>query len=338
MRTVARQSGLWIRPLTESFDGYLRDNVADMLRILITGGSGFLGSVLAKILSTRHEVHTAHLNSAAPPFGLPVHFDIRDAGQVARAFATVRPNCVVHTAALTRPDYCETRPEETNAVNVTGARNIVEGCNTVAAKLIHISTDLVFDGKKGNYSEDDPPRGINEYSRSKIAAEQIVLSDSPEAVILRLSVLYGPRHSAHPCFLDEILARWRHDQAMAFFTDQYRNPTFAPQVAFAVEQILVQPQVRGLFHLGGAERLSRYEFAQIVAKVVGARQELVGRASMFEHSGPAARPQDCSLVSKKIGRELGVIPFTCAEGLSEMLREGYLSRLMRDATGDNSDT
>jgi len=309
-----------------------------MLRILITGGSGFLGSVLGKILSAKHEVHSARLNAEAPPWGLPVQFDIQDAELVARAFARVRPNCVVHTAALTKPDYCETRPEETRAVNVTGTRNIVEGCKTVGAKLIHISTDLVFDGKEGNYCEDDPARGINEYSRSKIAAEQIVLSDSPDAVILRLSVLYGPRYSTHPCFLDEILARWRRGQAMAFFTDQYRNPTFAPQVADAVEQILAQPQVRGLFHLGGADRLSRYEFALIVGAMVGAPGELIGRASMFDHPGPAARPQDCSLDSENIGRKLGVIPIGCAEGLSEMLREGYLNRLTQEVTDINSDT
>jgi dTDP-4-dehydrorhamnose reductase len=294
--------------------------------------------VLGKLLSTKYQVHAAHLNSQAPAFGLPVQFDIRDAEQVVRAFATVRPDCVIHTAALTKPDYCETRPEETRAVNVTGTRNIVEGCKGVGAKLIHISTDLVFDGKKGNYSEDDATQGINEYSRSKIAAERIVLDDSPDAVILRLSVLYGPRHSAHPSFLDEILGRWQCGQAMAFFTDQYRNPTFAPQVAHAVEQILAQPRVHGLFHLGGADRLSRYEFALIVARLLGAQARLIGRASMFDHTGPAARPQDCSLVSEKIGRVLGLVPLGCAEGLSEMLRERQLARLTQEITDFDSDT
>ena len=303
-----------------------------MTRILITGGSGFLGSVLGKILSARYELYAAHLNSQVPLSGQALRFDIRDAEQVARAFATARPDCVIHTAALTKPDYCQTRLEETQAVNVTGTRHIVEGCKAVGARLIHISTDLVFDGKKGNYSEDDPTQGTNEYSRSKIAAEQVVLAESPNAVILRLSVLYGPRYAAHPCFLDEILGRWQQDQAMAFFTDQYRNPTFAPQVADAVERILAQPRVHGLFHLGGAERLSRYEFASIVARVVGARTQLVGRSSMFDHPGPAVRPQDCSLVSEKIGRVLGLIPIGCAEGLAEMLRQGHLDRFSGEAT------
>jgi dTDP-4-dehydrorhamnose reductase len=298
-----------------------------MVRILITGGSGFLGSTLGHFLSTKHEVFAAYLNSRPPETGAPLQFDIRDAEQVARAFATARPDCVIHTAALTKPDYCETRPEETHAVNVAGTRNIVDACNRHGAKLIHVSTDLVFDGKKGNYSENDAVRGLNEYSRSKIAAEDVVLSESPGAVILRLSIIYGPCHTVHPGFLDEMLAHWQKGLAMGFFTDQYRNPTFAPQVADAIERILARPNIAGLFHLGGAERLSRYEFATIVAGMVGAPLQLVGRASMFDHQGPAERPQDCSLVSEKIGSALDVKPMRCEEGLSQLMQQGYLTKL-----------
>jgi dTDP-4-dehydrorhamnose reductase len=298
-----------------------------MFRILITGGSGFLGSILGGILSAKYDVFAAYLNSRQPQSGEPLQFDIRDAEQVARAFGVTRPDCVIHTAALTKPDYCETRPEETRAVNVTGTRNIVDACNRFGAKLIHVSTDLVFDGRKGNYSEDDAVRGLNEYSRSKIAAEDVVLSESPGAVVLRLSIIYGPRHAEHPGFLDEMLMHWQKGQPMGFFTDQYRNPTFAPQVADAVEKIIARPNVAGLFHLGGAERLSRYEFATIIARIVGAPVELIGRASMFDHRGPAERPQDCSLVSEKIGRVLGVRPMRCEDGLLRLMQEGYLRRL-----------
>src|SRR5215510_4214127 len=196
-----------------------------MFRILITGGSGFIGSILGNSLSAKYDVFAAYLNSRQPQSGMPLQFDIRDAEQVVRAFDITRPDCVIHTAALTKPDYCETRPAETHAVNVTGTRNVVDACNRLAAKLIHVSTDLVFDGKKGNYSEEDAVRGLNEYSRSKIAAEDVVLSESPGAVILRLSIIYGPRHAVHPGFLDEMLAYWQKGQAMGFFTDQYRNPT-----------------------------------------------------------------------------------------------------------------
>jgi dTDP-4-dehydrorhamnose reductase len=303
------------------------DNICGMFRIFITGGSGFLGSILANILSAKYDVSAAYLNSQQPKSGAPLQFDIRDAEQVTRAVAAARPDFVIHTAALTKPDYCETRPEETRAVNVTGTTNIVNASSRFSAKLIHVSTDLVFDGKKGSYSEDDAVRGLNEYSRSKIDAEHAVLSGSPGAVVLRLSIVYGPRHAAHPGFLDEMLMHWQKGQPMGFFTDQYRNPTFAPQVADAIEKIIARPDVAGIFHLGGAERLSRYEFATMVARIVGAPVELVGRASMFDHHGPAERPQDCSLISEKIGRVLGVTPMRCEDGLSQLMQQGYLLRL-----------
>jgi dTDP-4-dehydrorhamnose reductase len=298
-----------------------------MRRILITGGSGFLGSILGRILSSKFEVYAGHLNSEAPSSGIPLRFDIRDDDGVSSAFATARPDCVIHTAALTKPDYCETRPDETRAVNVTGTRRIADACNTHRAKLIHISTDLVFDGQKGNYSEDDVPEGINEYSRSKIASEHVVLAESPGAVIIRLSILYGPRDGIRPGFVDEMLARWQKGESMGFFIDQYRSPTFAPQVADAVERIIARPQAAGVFHLGGADRLSRYEFATIVARMVGAPAELVGHASMFDHHGPARRPPDCSLISQKIFRTFGVAPAHCVDGLSELVQQGYLAKL-----------
>src|SRR5262245_62643505 len=105
-----------------------------MSNILVTGGSGYLGSILAKILSAKFDVYASYLNSQAPSFGVPLQFDICDPHQVAHAFATARPDCVVHAAALTKPDYCETRPKETHAVNVAGTKNIVGACHAAGAK------------------------------------------------------------------------------------------------------------------------------------------------------------------------------------------------------------
>ena len=103
-------------------------------------------------------------------------------------------------------------------------------------RLIHISTDLVFDGTKGNYTEEDPVRAISVYSRAKIEAETIVRELAPWAVILRIGVLYGPGNRHYPGFVDTVMARWRSGQPMTFYVDQYRTPTFAPQVAEVVEK------------------------------------------------------------------------------------------------------
>src|SRR5262249_21279097 len=154
-----------------------------------------LGSVLTEMLSEKYEVHSGYLNSPAPVAAPArrLRFDIRDSDQVRRAFEIARPDCVIHTAALSQPDYCEAQPGESCDVNVTATVRVARECKSFGAKLIHISTDLVFDGAKGHYSEEDPVRGLSEYSRSKIRAEQAVLAGSPAAVILRVSVMYGPR-------------------------------------------------------------------------------------------------------------------------------------------------
>jgi dTDP-4-dehydrorhamnose reductase len=289
-----------------------------MTRILITGASGYLGYTLTGILSRTDDVWAGYWSS---PFdglgGTPLRFDVTDEDDVRHAFETSRPQCVIHAAALTKPDICEIKPAEAHTLNVEATRRIARYCREFGAKLIHISTDLVFDGRKGMYNEDDLPVGIHEYARSKILAEKAIRSEGPHsAVILRVSVLYGPGGGPHGGFLDDVLGRWRKGEPMTFFTDQYRSPTFTPQIAEAVRAFIAQPQVSGLFHLGG-DRLSRYEFGVLLAEIAGVPASLVRAGSLHDYRG-AKRGADCSLVSGKIRRVLGVEPMTCSDGLREL--------------------
>jgi len=131
--------------------------------------------------------------------------------------------------------------------------------------------------------------------------------------------MYGPGNPRHPGFLGEILERWGKQEAMTFFVDQFRTPTFSPQVADAIQGFLKRPELSGIFHLGGAERLSRYDFAALVAQVTGTDESLLKPARMADHPGPAKRPADCSLVSGKIRSVLGIEPMSCLAGLSSVL-------------------
>jgi dTDP-4-dehydrorhamnose reductase len=298
-----------------------------MTRILITGASGYLGHTLTRLLSRTNDVYAGYLLSSADGLaGTPLRFDVTSDEDAARAFETARPQCVVHAAALTKPDICEIKPDEAHALNVEATRRIARCCREFGARLVHISTDLVFDGAKGRYNEDDVPAGINEYAKSKILAEQAVRSLDPAAVILRVSVLYGPGGGAHAGFLDEVLQRWRRGEPMTFFTDQYRSPTFVPQVAEAVQAFADRPQLSGLFHLGG-DRLSRYEFGVLIAELAGVPGSLVRAGSMNDYKGSAKRAPDCSLDSGKIRRILGVDPMPCAHGLRELVAAGFLQKL-----------
>jgi dTDP-4-dehydrorhamnose reductase len=130
------------------------------------------------------------------------------------------------------------------------------------------------------------------------------------------------------------MARWRSGQAMTFYVDQYRPPTFAPQVADVVGDLLVHAELSGVFHLGGSDRLSRYDFGLLLAHQVGAPRTLVQPGSMWDTAGAAPRGADCSLVSTKIVQLLGVKPLKCSEGLEKMCRDGYLLPLGRHTIDD----
>jgi dTDP-4-dehydrorhamnose reductase len=247
--------------------------------------------------------------------------------EVSRLVAGAAPDLVIHSAAVSHPDACERDPEAAAAVIVDGSRNVARAARTVGARLVHLSTDLVFDGERGCYTETDAVRGISVYSRSKIEAESEVAAADPSAVILRVAVMYGRGNPHYLGLLDTMLSAWRAGRALVFYTDQFRTPTFAPQVAEAVRSLAARGNVSGVFHLGGAERLSRYEFARIVAEEVGAPDDLVRPGSMFDSPGPARRGADCSLRSDKIRQVLGIEPVSCREGLRVLAARGQLERI-----------
>ncbi len=299
-----------------------------MTRILITGASGFLGHNLAARLAPRHEVFAGFCNNPPDPgTGMPVRLDVTDAEAALRQVGQVSPALVIHSAALSQPDECERRPEAALGVIVSGTRNIAEACSRVSARLVHISTDLVFDGERGWYTEEDPVRGISVYSRSKIEAERAALATLPSSVILRVALLFGVGSRSHAGSVAAIIRAWREGRAQTFYTDQFRTPISAAQVADAVERLLVHPEVSGVFHLGGAQRVSRFEFAVSLAKRAAVPPDLVRPGSMREARFPAARGADCSLVSDRIRAALDFEPLACSEALDLMEREGLLSRI-----------
>ena len=299
-----------------------------MTRILITGASGFLGTNLVRELANDHEIVAAyHRNRPALPRGEALELDVTRGAEVARLVAAAAPDLVIHSAAMSQPDACERDPAAATAVIVDGSRNVARAARTAGARLVHISTDLVFDGERGGYDETDPVRGISVYARCKIEAESEVTDADPGAVILRVAVLYGRGNPQYPGFLDTMLSAWRAGRAMAFYTDQFRTPTFAPQVTDAVRAFAAHRSVAGVFHLGGADRVSRYEFASIVAEEVGAPADLVRPGSVLDSPAPARRGADCSLRSDKIRRVLGIKLVSCREGLRLLAARGQVERI-----------
>ncbi len=298
-----------------------------MSRLLVTGASGLLGHNLCPALGTRHEVVAAYLTHepAARPGVIPARMDITDSRQVDELLCAARPDAVVHAAALSRPNECEQNPDEARRVIVSGTRNVAAACALYGSRLFYISSDLVFDGTKGNYTEEDAVRGVSVYAECKIQAESIARQSAATAVVLRISVLYGVGSPSNPGFLGDILQSWRTGRPMVLYTDQFRTPTYGPEVARVIDALFALPGSGGTYHVGGAERLSRYAFGCLVADIAGAPRGLVRAGRMPRAAGSAARGADCSLVSEKLRLRTGIGPMRCRDGLDILARQGHLA-------------
>jgi dTDP-4-dehydrorhamnose reductase len=287
-------------------------------RILITGISGFLGWNLGRLLSSDFYVTgTCLTHSEGLPSCSAFPMNITDLRNIRQSLRKQPFDVILHTAAMTRPDVCDQKREDAFRINVEGTANLSEVAREWGALLIHISTDLVFDGSEGGYGEEDPPNPVNYYGETKLEAEQKVRSLCSEWLILRTALMYGWGNSVSRSFVDWLDGSLREGKQAPLFTDQIRTFLYVRDVADAVRFLLRKNVKNELFHLGGAEDLSRYDFGELFIEIFEYPLHLLRPVSMDDLPGLTARGRDCSLRTDKI-RQLGFRPRTVREGLEEM--------------------
>jgi dTDP-4-dehydrorhamnose reductase len=285
-------------------------------RLLMTGASGLVGGRVAKVLAEGHGFAvTAGQHQAAPPAGVPVHsLDVSSPDSIEAALQALRPDAVVHAAALAEADKCEADPARAFALNVAGPEAMAAACARRGIALVSFSTDLVFPGDKAPCSENDPPLPILTYGKTRLQGEQAVLAAYPAAAIARLALVsgrgYGPRGTATEWLAWALAAR----RPLRLYTDQYRTPVDSDSVADAVA-LLVRSRARGLFHLGGPERISRYDLGMRVARVLGLPSDSIEAVRMADHVTGAVRPSDVGLDSARARTELGWTPRTVDDAI-----------------------
>jgi dTDP-4-dehydrorhamnose reductase len=270
------------------------------MRIVVTGASGQLGSsLLARLAGGPHHViaWTNRAAGAQGPFELkPV--DLTDAFAVSESLVLADADVVIHAAAVTSSEVARREPDRAWAVNVKGTRLLADWAARSDRRLLFTSTDLVFDGHGSWYREDDPAEPILEYGRTKRAAELLVLA-VPRGLVARLSLLYGSSPAGKSGYFDRALVALEAGVPQAFYIDEFRTPLgYDTAAGFLIR--LAESDRAGLIHVGGRERLSRFELMRRAAIARGISPHLVlgNRRADVELAEP--RPADVSLDTSRL--------------------------------------
>jgi dTDP-4-dehydrorhamnose reductase len=255
------------------------------MKILITRGKGMLGRTLQKELS-EHEITIADLPE----------WDITDDIGFSRKLAGLSPDLVVHCAAMTNVDGCESDREKAFLINEVGSRNVALACKIASARLIAISTDYVFSGEPPQepwaWGEGDLPRPRTVYGQSKLAGERMITMLLEDAVILRVAWLYG---AGGPSFVHTMAKLGEQEgPALKVVNDQRGNPTSAKVVADAIKFIISKPQVKGIVHCTCENQCSWYDLTVELFRLLGLKREVVA-CTTAEFPRPAPRPRNSAL-------------------------------------------
>ena len=288
------------------------------MRILITGANGLLGQKLVNLLSSseKDEVHaTGRGGNRNLPGPYTYHkVDLTEEGALHNLFEEIKPDGVIHTAAMTNVDACELDPNECHLQNVAVVESIVRACENFDVFLVHLSTDFIFDGITGPYDEESSPNPLSVYGRSKLEAEEVVKAGRMKWAIARTVLVYGQVHDmSRSNIVLWVKKSLEEGKSIKLITDQYRMPTFAEDLARGCA-LLAQQQAQGVFNVSGQDYLNPYEMAIQVADVFELDGTLITPTDGTAFTQPAKRPPKTELILDK-ARSIGYEPHSFSEGL-----------------------
>lgn len=287
------------------------------MRVLITGARGMLGAeILERFHTAGIEVYGAVRSPSQPR---EVSLDITQPAQARAVFDALRPDVVIHCAAMTNVDACERQPQEAYRVNAFGAEVIAANCQRIGAACVYVSTDYVFDGsKRAPYHEYDAENPISVYGRSKFAGEQAVRTLCPRHYIVRVAWLYGKHRKSFPQF---VLEQAQAGTSPTVISDQIGSPTYTADVADRL-LTLIQTDCYGTYHLTNAQPVSRYEFARALLELAGS--EIQPTPLPFaQWRTPAPRPIYSALTSWRL-EWAGVAPMPSWQDAAKRFVQEYL--------------
>jgi dTDP-4-dehydrorhamnose reductase len=281
-----------------------------MSRILVIGAKGMLGRDLVEVLQSSPR------NDEVIGWDFE-DIDIREERRTIAKIESLSPEIVINVAAFTNVDKCESNEEKVFAINAEGMKHVALGGLRCGAKVVYLSTDYVFDGKKKEpYLESDPPNPLSVYGRSKLKGEQYVQELVENSLIIRTQWLYG-RFGNN--FVTSILHQAREKRVLSIVNDQIGSPTYTADLCEAIS-VLIQFNVKGIFHVANSDLCTWYTFGQAILKLAGIRGVKIIPISSKELGRAAPRPSYSVLSTQKLKRETGMTLRPWSEALKDYLQ------------------
>ena len=291
------------------------------MKVLVTGANGFTGQHLIKTLIGKgfEVIATSRNESLLPSYNKLTYYNIEltDVSNVENLFDLTRPDAVIHTAAMSKPDECSANPNLCTANNIEATGHLLEAATKVGTQhFIYLSTDFIF-GEGGPHAEDDAPAPLNLYGASKLEAEQMVTASSIISTVIRPVFMYGPVWvNLRPSFIQWVASKLKNGEPIKVVTDQARTPTYIGDLCWGIRKI-INDQVPGVFHLAGKDIVSPYDMAVAVAKHLNLPLGLIEPVTASTFPEPVKRAQRSGLKIDKAVSLLGYAPHSFTEALQK---------------------
>jgi dTDP-4-dehydrorhamnose reductase len=293
------------------------------MKIFVTGVSGLLGAAVARAATAAgHEVSGS--TGAVPGVTRVVALDLESIASAMEVFANEPFDVLINCAAVAEPAVCAAQPERSQCLNVDLPTALAELCAKRGARLIHLSSEQVFDGEHAPYSIGDATRAINLYSRQKIASEQAVMAACPRGAVVRAPLLLGNSLSERRSVHEKFFETWAAGKSVKLYRDEIRQVCTADNMAEALVELAGREDLRGVFHWAGSEPMSRWDLGLKMAAHFGVsadRLQAMSRSDTPEVS--ATRPRDLALNLEPLLSELKTRPETVNEAIAKLARPSW---------------
>jgi dTDP-4-dehydrorhamnose reductase len=289
-----------------------------MKRILITGINGLLGQQCVHEFESDYELIGLDIQPSCVFDNVDYHtVDLTKRDRIKATLIETKPDYIIHAAAFTNVDGAELQREACWKINVESVQHLAHYAEKINARMIHLSTDYVFDGKSGPYRETDIPRPVGYYGKSKLASENILIQTGIPHSIVRTMILYGAGIQVRPNFATWLITQLKSGQQVQIVDDQFGNPTIADDVSAAIRRI-IEKDKWDIFHISGAELTDRYSFAIQIAREFELDSDLIVKTSTTALKQQAHRPLRSGFILDKAIHELKYQPMSIEESLKNL--------------------